>query len=740
MKSQILLYIIKGAIIASFFTLLIVGSGFIFPFVFPKTAAFQILVEIMFFVWILLAIERPEFRPAKTKLFWALALFLAILILASLFGVDFYHSFWSNYERMTGIITLLHYFVYFLVLSSVLKTKKDWLLIFDSFIVSGILVALVALLQKLNIQAFMLAGTGRLSSTLGNAAYLAAYLLFILFFVAFMFFQRPSKGVRIYYGIVFLFVFTILYWTETRGALLALVLAAILFFLALVFWPKEAGQSETLLRFRRKIKKIALGILISLVIFVGAVYFGKNAAWVKNSPTLLRITSISFNEPTSQTRLLAWKLSLKGFADRPILGWGWENYNVVFNKYYDPHLYPIESWFDRAHNIVFDTLITTGLAGFLSFFGIFAIIFWIIWRAWRRKKIDFLNASLFAILPLAYLAQDFFVFDMLYSYLPLFTFFAFISWIGTSGKKAVISQKVIKSNIFLKIILIIVFVFFVYSFNIKPGIVGSTGIEALKQLQTQNIAASEQKFKEALDYGTFGRFEVRLQIFETAKNLMSAYQNYQDKQSIKNFVDFALDEGDKTLSELPEDARYHLLVGQVNLFASQIEPEKLNKAIEIFQETLKESPDRQLTLYSLGQAELTAGRAEEALVSFKRAVEVNNDVAESYFDLALVYFSVGDKQNGENIMAQINQKFGSLDPDQYQKLSAVFVNQKNYDQAIVYLLKAIQYAPTNADYYASLAGLYKEVGQKDKAKEAALKAGELNPSLQSGVDEFLKTL
>ena len=47
------------------FRSLVVSGNFIFPFVFPKTMIFQILVELMFFAWILLAIEKPEFRPRQ---------------------------------------------------------------------------------------------------------------------------------------------------------------------------------------------------------------------------------------------------------------------------------------------------------------------------------------------------------------------------------------------------------------------------------------------------------------------------------------------------------------------------------------------------------------------------------------------------------------------------------------------------------------------------------------------------
>src|SRR4030042_4893276 len=176
MKSQTLATIIKALIIISLFAPLVVSSDFIFPFFFAKTAAFHIWVEISFFLWLILIISRPQYRPKRSRIFWAISFFLFIVILASIFGVNFGLSFWSAYERMTGIVTLLHYFAYFLILASVFKTKKDWLLIFDFFIAVSLLLSFFALGQKLNIQSFLLAGQGRVSSTFGNPAYFAAYL------------------------------------------------------------------------------------------------------------------------------------------------------------------------------------------------------------------------------------------------------------------------------------------------------------------------------------------------------------------------------------------------------------------------------------------------------------------------------------------------------------------------------------------------------------------------------------
>jgi len=742
MKTPILASIIKVLIIVSLFTPLFVNSGFLFPFVFPKTAAFQVLVEIMFFLWLILIMSRSEFRPRRSRIFWAIAIFLSVVILASLLGNNFGLSFWSAYERMTGIVTLLHYFAFFLILGSVLKTKKDWLLVFDFFIVVSLLLSLFAFGQKLDIKSFVLAGQGRVSATFGNPAYFAAWLLFILFFTAFMFFQKQSKKWKIYYGAAFLFNLLMLYWTETRGAVLGFIVSIFLFFAVLVFWPKDSEESEFMAKFRQRIKKIALIALILFVIFASSVYLLRNTSFIKSSVTLSRLTTISLTGMDVQTRLLAWKMSLKGIVERPILGWGWENFATVFNKYYDPHIYPTENWFDRAHNIVFDTTTSTGLVGLLSYLAIFGVVFLVLWKSFKRKRIDYLNMSLFGILMVGYFVENFFVFDMLYSYLPFFTVLAFVNWIGkTEGNSANQprqGQSAVRPNIFAYLSALVIFIFAVYLVNIKPALASSYSINAL-QKQNLGPAVMLDGFKKSLSYGSFGRFEVRLQLFETAKNLMNGYESAKDKQTVQEFVNFALAEGDKNAKERPFDTRYLLSIGQLNLMASTYDASRFDRAAEILEIAQKQSPDRQITLYALAEVRLRQGRTSEAISLLKKSYDVNPNVTESLWNLTLVYFATGDLENGQKSLIQLEAS-SSLTAEQSKRIAEVLANQSNFQAALPFMLKAIELAPTNADYYAALADLYAKLGDKVKAIQAATKAAELNPAMKAAADEFIKSL
>src|SRR6266404_4936637 len=95
-----------------------------FPFVFGKAIFFCVLVEILAILFVVLACLSPADRPRKTMLLLVLLGSMAALSLSTLFGFDRDRSFWGNHERMSGLFVLLHFFLYYLIARSALKTKK----------------------------------------------------------------------------------------------------------------------------------------------------------------------------------------------------------------------------------------------------------------------------------------------------------------------------------------------------------------------------------------------------------------------------------------------------------------------------------------------------------------------------------------------------------------------------------------------------------------------------------------
>jgi len=260
MTKDIFTKIIFGAIIfligLTLAVPLIVGNDFFFPFIFPKALTFRVLVEVIFVLYFLLAYLSPEFRPKFNWLFGLLAGFITVAFVAAIFGINFYTSFWGDIERSEGLILWLHLLAYFLVLISVLR-EKHWLWLFNYSLIIGLIVSLQALAQAFNL-GFINSGGSRVTAMFGNASFLAAYMIFQLALAAFLFLKRQEMLYRIIYALLgFLYIFVIIN-TQTRGAFMGLVAAALVGGALLIFY-RSADK-------RIKIAKI---VYVSLIILTG---------------------------------------------------------------------------------------------------------------------------------------------------------------------------------------------------------------------------------------------------------------------------------------------------------------------------------------------------------------------------------------------------------------------------------------------------------------------------------------
>ena len=177
----------------------VMHSKFFFPFIVPKDILFRIVVEITFIAYLALAHIDERYRPRFTALTWSIIAFFGVNVIATVTGIGLYSSFWGNYERMSGIFHQLHLVLYFLVLVNVFRTEKDWHgFITFSIFMSG-LMSFMAFAQYLQVD-FLMGSSGgqRLTATMGNPTFFAAYLLFNLFFIAYFIAREERFNIRLF--------------------------------------------------------------------------------------------------------------------------------------------------------------------------------------------------------------------------------------------------------------------------------------------------------------------------------------------------------------------------------------------------------------------------------------------------------------------------------------------------------------------------------------------------------------
>ena len=119
------LFVLTGIFATPFIGLYVAGSMF-FPFITGKNFVFRIIVEAILGAWVLLMFIDSTYRPKFSWVLAAAGTFLAVMTVADFMGENPFRSFWSNYERMEGLVTLAHLFLYFIIAGSVMGVERVW--------------------------------------------------------------------------------------------------------------------------------------------------------------------------------------------------------------------------------------------------------------------------------------------------------------------------------------------------------------------------------------------------------------------------------------------------------------------------------------------------------------------------------------------------------------------------------------------------------------------------------------
>jgi O-antigen ligase len=580
-------------------TPLVVLSRFFFPFISPKSFYFMGLTEVIFACWLILIIFAPRYRPRLNRLLLAISLFLLILILATIFGVDPSRSFWANFERMAGLLMYLHLFAFFLVTSSVFKKKNDWIKIFTISTIVASVVSIIALTAKMVGEGNMPINVARNGATLGNSSFLAAYLLFNLFFGLYLFFEGKKRN-RPYIVSLLVIIVAALFTSGGRAASLSSILGIALLFLLYLAFKSKSKKLKVLGR--------AAFILSITGLLVGIVILNLPGSFLQQK----------LIEHSNKARPLAWQMAIFGLKDRPLLGWGPENFELLFDKYFHPCFFLKECggepWFDRAHNIVFDTLAASGFLGLFSYLFMYFCAFYVLWKKYLKEKKDFWIVSIISCLLISYFVQNLTVFDSPSSLVMLFLVFGFVATISYQPKE---EPKIKKTNFWqLLFILIILFCFSIsfQKFVIQPAKSSYFLIESI-------IAPTPEKridfYQKALQSSSLGKYQLRAHMGDLVITLI------QDKKASEGEVEYITSELEKSIKESPRDFRSYLILGKLYLlYAIQFDESKLAEAERVITRGIEISPTNQQGYWVLAQIEALKGDCKKALSLAEKSIQL----------------------------------------------------------------------------------------------------------------------
>jgi O-antigen ligase len=650
----------------------LISSALFFPFITTKAFAFRILVEIACAAWAVLAIQDRVYRPKKSAIWYALIAFFVIIGIADLFGVAPLKSFWSNYERMEGYIALLHLGAFFIVSGTVFK-EVEWHKWWKTSLLASFLMVIYCAFQLAGVLTINQGGV-RVDGTLGNAAYLAVYLLFHIFIALFFLYkEKKDRTIAWVYGLLIILQVWILYYTATRGAILGLLGG--LFVVALL---NIRNREEKLLR------RASMGVIALILILGGGFYLIRNSSFVATSPVLSRFASISTEELKSGGRAFVWPMALQGLKEHPLLGWGQDNFNFVFNEHYSAKMYNLEPWFDRAHNIFLDWGVASGLLGLLAYLALYGAALWTVWR--KSAHFAYAEKTIITGLLAAYFFHNLFVFDQLVSY---FLFMALLGYLSFRSV-APLEHKPAKGKAWALPVIAVALVLLLYFATIKPLRANATLIDALKETQSQDFSAAAKDFQTAYHLSYLGRAETVEQIASNAQPILASTLSTGEKNL---YYQFAVDAVTKLADEEPGDARHAMVAG---IFFSQVGDQ--DKAATYFNKALALMPEKQVIYFELGTTLLNAGHYGAGLSAFKKAVDLDPsyEEAQKMYLFSAVY--AGDNNLELSLLSTLPEKDVVFD----DRLLSAYYAKKRFAamQMVIERRKALD--PANTATYDNL--------------------------------------
>jgi len=690
-----------GALFLLPFTPLMVANPFFFPFITGKAFYLRALIEIAVGAWVVLALLDKEYRPRFSWIGASVVGFVVWMFIADAFALNAMKAFWSNFERMEGWVLLVHLLGLFFSASAVLRVEKKWRAWFLTSLGVSVVLVGYALLQ-LNGTLTIHQGSTRIDASLGNSAYFAIYLLFSVFVALWL--ALTEKYVWLKWSLIALAVIegTLIFFTETRGTIIGLVLALAL------------AALLTALTASKQARGWAVGAFVLILVLIGSFYLARDSSFIQNNHVLQRIASISLAD--GQTRFTIWSMAFKGILERPLTGYGQEGFNYVFNKYYEPSLYAQEQWFDRAHNAFIDWFTAGGIPAFLLYISLFGSAIMLLWKSseprrqesgLRPKASELSRPERIALTAalVGYAVHNFFVFDNLYSYIYFFAILALIdSQVSRPIEKFETAPELSAEDgttYALPIATVAVFAL-IWFVNISGMQTASKLIVAISPSNdpSKNLAA----FEYLAAHPPFAMQEVREQMVSFASVVVqsSSMPNEQKQKA----ASLAIIEMQKQVASYPLDARVHLQLS----YAYRIVGDSA-MAIKEIESAILLSPKKIGFYIEKGTIEWDIGNMEAAQKDFNTAYALGPQFSNLALYAAAGNIAAGDKAEADKILMDI---FGTTVVDS-NILAVAYYRAKDWPRLITMLKARAEKPDADVPAWFSLAAAYYTAGDKANA-------------------------
>jgi len=779
---------------------LVIFAQFMSPFHVGKVLVFRTLIEIMLVLYVLLVWRDPSYLPKRHPILLAVFAFGLIFTITTITSVAPIQSWWGTLERMGGLFSFWHYIFFLTMMVSVLRTREHWQTLIDLTVCVAVVSALYGFLQKTHWTTIIGAdGRTRPFGTIGNAALFAGYELLVLFFgvtvllgrrlqnivtsnngwslvwwgigasVAlallshifiwlsatwvvplgvtmlgiYRIFASSAYGRILFYRVALGIMLLAIIITAVRGSLLGIAIGGVVLLLA----ASTVGRSH-------KAKIFLLTLVAGLGVFVIGSLLFHNSKFIQSSSYLNRITDFSPATYTVQTRLWTWASGLQGWKETPktiLLGWGPENFNVPFGKHFNPNHFKgpgAETYFDRAHNMFIEVLVTMGIVGEIAYLAIFVALFFTFAKLMHGNRDQKALAIGGLALAIAYMVHNSFIFDTSANFVVFFVILGFFisedqpaTEILRAPVRRIQEKQFSTTQKISATVMILAMATMIFRFSIQSARANFISTRAIIAEWQNDWPKAISRYHQAIALTAPGHYEIRQRF---AQYLLDVYSANPSKLPT-GFVE----EVQRAILALKQNQQenksdYLPLLYLTRLYATLGKIDSAGSAnataLDYANQALKLSPTFVRTYYEIAFVYNTMHDYDSAMLNFKKAAELNPDVALTWWYLATIKSQQASNTNSNEMRREaldyakiaIEKGYGSSEEESLRIID-IAIKLNDIQSVVDAAKRLITINPNKITYWETLIAAQVRIGQNKEAIET-IRAGLANPIVGADAD------
>jgi len=712
-------FILKLGTYASLASLFFLNKHFYFPYITSKQLYFNILIEVLAVIWVAYLWKYPADRPKKSWITRGWLAYLAVVLLTCFTGIDFNLSFWGDLERMLGWFPLFHFFLLYLIAITAFRNWRDWQPLLITMSGAGVLLSLIGIFQNYN------------ASMLGNAAYMGTVTLMAIFITLLLIGRSRNWLLALPYWFALAILAIGFVRADISGAYAGLAAGLLSY-----------GIVMSLLNRSKKIRRIGWIGVATFVVAVGLVFSLRWSETLNNSQLGKVFRDFSLSNPTLNTRFLSWQYALKDFPEHWLLGVGYGNYSLTFDRQFTGKFYDFgkgEDYFDRAHNNIVEIATTTGSLGLLTYLFMFAWVMIYLIRAYCHKRLDLPEfAALFALM-VAYFVQNLALFDCLASYLYLMLMLAFINNAYRQPEATKCNNPGWNKKETIVLIVggatVAWVIWFANTSTIKMLNKTIDGIIAINQGQVYSALTI---FKEA-EAANSPLIRDGRSAMANAYIGGSYYLEQLSGSQLAEIISYVDQQNAKNIKYNPKDSHLNMQRAQFLSLASQTSKNNLSAGyakdgLMAAEKAIENGYNHVLPHYVKAQILSDLDQPDEAIAELKATLKISEKYWDTFCHLSRMQLNRGvDKDEAYRNLERCLDEGGVtlLGPGNYLNEALKYYQEKNDNVRLTMLTEQlVRLYPQGAEIWLRLSQLYSRQGRNEEAQYAAEQAAQLKPELK----------